>query len=123
MKRMILLFSILLMVFTVFSQARPSSIIDFADPNTPASDSNCEKESKLRSKEGVTPVEFTLTNRSKNKIVLYWLNYEGKRIKYEEVIPGDQVKQPTFLTHPWVVTNTQGQCVRILTPPGDFVIQ
>ncbi len=104
---------------------RASSLNDFyfIESDAPASDSTCEKESSSRSKEGVTPVEFTLTNRTKITIVLYWLDYEGKRVKYEEVAPGYQIKQPTFLTHPWVVTDNKGRCLRVLTPPGDFVIQ
>jgi von Hippel-Lindau disease tumor supressor len=120
MKRMILSFVILIMLSTAFSQVHSSSLIE---PEIPASDSKCENESRLRSIEGVKAVEFTLSNRSKTTIVLYWLNYEGKRVQYETVEPGMQVKQPTFLTHPWVVTDTKGRCIRILTPPGDFVIQ
>jgi von Hippel-Lindau disease tumor supressor len=123
MKRMILSFSILITLFPAFSQERSSPLTYFINPDISASDSSCEKESSLRSIEGVTPVEFTLINRSKIKIVLYWLNYEGKRVKYEEVVPGMQVKQPTFLTHPWVVADTKGLCIRILTPPGNFAIQ
>jgi von Hippel-Lindau disease tumor supressor len=97
--------------------------LNVSESETSASDASCEKESTLRSKEGVDPVEFTLINRSKNTIVLYWLDYEGKRVKYEEIAPGLQVKQPTYLTHPWVVTDTKGRCLRILTPPGNFVIE
>jgi von Hippel-Lindau disease tumor supressor len=117
MKKMILSLGILIMSFTTDSSS------SFIAPNTLANDSKCEQESRLRSIEGVKATEFTLTNHSKTTIVLYWLNYEGKRVKYEQVAPGDQVTQPTFLTHPWVVTDTKGRCIRILTPPGDFVIQ
>jgi hypothetical protein len=123
MKKMVLSFSLLIILSPAFAQGRVSSHFYATDSNTVVSDSTCEKESKLRSIEGVTAVEFTLTNHSTNAIVLYWLNYEGKRVKYEEVAPGKQVKQPTFLTHPWVVTDMKGRCIRILTPPGDFVIQ
>jgi hypothetical protein len=119
MKRMTLWFSIAMLWLPAISQGRSASLFD---PVPLAGDSTCEKESRLRSTEGVTPVEFTLTNRSKNTIILYWLNYEGKRVQYEAVAPGKQVKQPTFLTHPWVVTDPKGRCIRILIPPGDFVI-
>jgi von Hippel-Lindau disease tumor supressor len=117
MKKMILLLGILTMSFT--SLPAPS----FIDPNTFANDSGCDQESHLRSKEGVKATEFTLTNHTKTTIVLYWLNYEGKRVKYEDNPSGQRVSQPTFLTHPWVATDTKGRCIRILTPPGDFVIE
>ena len=117
MKKLILSLGLLTMSFTTDSS--PS----FIDPNTFANDSRCDQESHLRSKEGVKAIEFTLTNHTKSTLFLYWLNYEGKRVKYEEVPPGQRVNQPTFLTHPWVVTDTKGRCIRILTPPGDFVIQ
>lgn len=135
MKRMVLACSLLITLLTIslgyqtkgepLPQASPSLTDDlhFINSNTPASDSTCEKESRLRSTEGVTPVEFTLLNRSKITITLYWLDYEGKRVKYEEIAPDKQVKQPTYLTHPWVVTDPKGRCIRILTPPGDFVIE
>lgn len=117
MKKLILLLGILTMSFTTNSSS------SFIDPNTLAGDSKCEQESHLRSIEGVKATEFTLTNHSKTTILLYWLNYEGKRVKYEEIPSGQRVNQPTFLTHPWVVTDTKGRCIRILTPPGDFVIE
>lgn len=117
MKKIILMLGILAMSFTT------PPPLSFTDPNTLASESKCEQESGLRSIEGVKATEFTLTNHTKFTLLLYWLNYEGKRVKYEEIPPGQRVNQPTFLTHPWVVTDTKGRCIRILTPPGDFVIQ
>jgi hypothetical protein len=131
--RRIILFSLLIAVFTISARTtitgEPTnrrlmiSLDNLVDSDSAASQPACEKESTLRSKEGVTPVEFTLLNRSKSTVVLYWINYEGKRVKYEEIGPNLQVKQPTYLTHPWVVADTKGRCLRVLTPPGDFVIE
>lgn len=123
MKKIVLSFGLLILLSPAFSKGSFSSPLSFIDSETAASDSTCAKESSLRSIEGVTPAEFTLINRSKNPLVLYWLDYEGKRIRYEEIPPDKQMKQPTFLTHPWVVADTKGRCIRILTPPGDFEIR
>lgn len=93
--------------------------------NSPQIDSSCRIESTLSSKESAAPREtaFTLVNQSKVPIVLYWLNYQGQRVKYAEIAPNDRFEQPTYLLHPWVVTDSSGKCLRTLEAPGNFLIK
>ncbi|HLF84935.1 MAG TPA: caspase domain-containing protein [Blastocatellia bacterium] len=103
-----------------------SSLINdfyFIDPDIPLTNPSCENESNLRSLEGSSETAFTLTNRSKIALITYWLDDQGKRVKYAEVPPGYKIEQKTFTTHPWVVADARGKCIRILAPPGDFVIK
>ena len=50
--------------------------------------------------------------------MLYWLNYQGRRIYYSSIAPGREVEQSTFATHPWLITNRHGECVEIFVPTG-----
>lgn len=90
-----------------------------------STNSSCGIESTLRSKESTSPLgaTFTLINQSNVPIVLYWLNYQGQRVKYAEVKPNSQIEQKTYLTHPWVVTDPNGKCLRALEAPGSFIIK
>lgn len=95
------------------------------EAKTPQIDSSCRIESTLSSKESATPREttFTLVNQSKVPIVLYWLNYQGQRVKYAEIAPNDRFEQPTYLLHPWVVTDSSGKCLRTFEAPGNVIIK
>ena len=84
---------------------------------------SCGNELTLRSKESVVKSLFTLTNQSKSSIVLYWINFEGERVKHADIEPNAQVEHKTFLTHPWVVTDSNGKCLRIFEAPGDIIIK
>lgn len=53
-----------------------------------------------------TSIEFV--NLSDEKIVVYWLDYDGVRQPYGELAPGQSYVQPTHLTHPWLITDAGG---------------
>lgn len=85
-------------------------------------DSSCSKERSSRSTESVKATNFSLVNQTKDTLIVYWLDFEGNRQKWFEVSSGATAKQDTFMTHSWVVTKPNGQCLRIFTAPGEFVI-
>ena len=101
--------------------------LDMKPFNKPVADvsktDSCGSESTLSSKESVVKSLFTLINQSKMSIVLFWINFEGERVKHADIKPNSQVEHETFLTHSWVVTDSSGKCLRIFEAPGDITIK
>ncbi|HZS52909.1 MAG TPA: hypothetical protein VFA65_00795 [Bryobacteraceae bacterium] len=84
---------------------------------------SCEQEAGSRSIEGLTKTSFTITNRTKRTLAIYWLNYQGHRQKYLEIAPNEKQEISTFLTHPWLVTDSTGKCMGIVYAPADVVLE
>jgi hypothetical protein len=76
----------------------------------------CLQERSVRSLEGSSSTEITFINNSANTISTYWIDYEGRRKFYNSVPPGSSYVQPTYVTHPWVVTNSQELCLGLYMP-------
>jgi uncharacterized protein YvpB len=62
-----------------------------------------EKGAKSVSGDVETVIKFV--NKSGKTVKVYWLNYEGGRELYQTVKDGDTYDQPTYLTHPWLITD------------------
>jgi hypothetical protein len=77
--------------------------------------SGCAEEGTLRSATGPsTNVRFT--NNSEGRVTVYWLNSLGRRVEYRKLAKGESYDQQTYVTHPWLITGEQGQCLGIYTP-------
>jgi hypothetical protein len=78
---------------------------------------NCSQESSLRSLSYETPAFIRFINATSQPVVVYWLNYEGKRDPSEEqketLKPGQSGFRFTYLTHPFLVTDVAGKCLGI----------
>jgi len=78
---------------------------------------NCSQESSLRSLSYETPAFIRFVNATSQPVVVYWLNYEGKRDPSEEqketLKPGQSGFRFTYLTHPFLVTDVAGKCLGI----------
>jgi von Hippel-Lindau disease tumor supressor len=61
----------------------------------------------LRAANSGLATSITFVNRSSETVKVYWLDFEGKRKLYETVPAGQQCHQPTFVLHPWVVTDAR----------------
>lgn len=83
---------------------------------------DCTSERSIKSADSNQAAKVQFKNDSKSRVKIYWLNYEGKREHYSDVAPGRSYSQDTFMTHPWVVTDTSGQCILLFRPlPGATV--
>ncbi len=51
------------------------------------------------------------TNYLESEVQIYWINYQGKRVLYRKLAPGDSYRQQSFFTHVWLATNRDGNCV------------
>jgi hypothetical protein len=48
-----------------------------------------------------------------------WLDFDGLPKDYANLNDREQVTLDTFMTHPWMVTDGPGNCLRIVLPhPG-----
>lgn len=49
---------------------------------------------------------------------IFWLDYNGQRVLYNTLAPGQSYVQQTFLTHPWVIADgsTPAVCQNIYLP-------
>jgi CHAT domain/VHL beta domain len=61
-----------------------------------------------------TKVEFV--NARAKDVAIYWLDYQGRRVVYKRLPAGVSYVQPTYVTHPWVITTTDGQALMIIQP-------
>jgi hypothetical protein len=52
------------------------------------------------------PVSLILENRSNELIEFYWIDYVGKPILYNRVLPGENAHQLSYATHSWVIADS-----------------
>ena len=76
-----------------------------------AAEAGCNVTNK-RSEKGTKPATVEVVNKAKTQAVsLYWIDYKGNRVFYAKVQPGARMKQQTYRTHPWIITNHKGRCL------------
>jgi hypothetical protein len=77
---------------------------------------NCSEESSLRSLSFDTKTIVTFTNETSKEVKLYWIDYDGDRIFYGTLKPGESKRQKTCLTHPFILTDQNDNCLAIYLP-------
>jgi von Hippel-Lindau disease tumor supressor len=63
-----------------------------------------------------TSTFINFVNKSQEQIKVYWLDRQGKRVLYLTLNPGQNGKVKTYLTHPWLVTDSQDNAKDIFFP-------
>lgn len=77
----------------------------------------CGDENKLRSSAGSQGMNIDFINQSGSGLKIFWLNYNGGRVSYNANLANTQTHaQGTYVTHPWVVTDSSGLCKGIYRP-------
>ena len=77
----------------------------------------CADESKLRSSAGSQGMNIDFINQSGSGLKIFWLNYNGGRVSYNANLANTQTHaQGTYVTHPWLVTDSSGVCKGIYRP-------
>ena len=74
----------------------------------------CRQETGLRSLQGSTATRLEFVNTSSREVRVYWLDYKGQRVFYRAIPAGGKYLQPTFKTHPWVMTDQNDRCIDLL---------
>ena len=87
-------------------------------------DASCKDRTKLRSQNSKTPTKLTFINRSGAMRGILWLDFDGLPKDYANLNDREQVTLDTFMTHPWMVTDGPGNCLRIVFPQaGGSVVE
>lgn len=95
-----------------FSLGSPQAVLAVAP--LPEPHSSCESEPTRVSTEGVAQAELTVVNNTDATFGLYWLDYEGERVFYQDAPPHTSQIQPTWLTHPWILADADGTCYLLI---------
>jgi VHL beta domain len=83
------------------------------DRNDRNSAKSCANEQSLRSTQGSVNTSVKFINNSKQEVRIYWLDYNGRRVFYKAIPTNGQYTQPTFQTHPWVITDSRDICMQV----------
>ena len=91
-----------------------------ATPNVSASkfvpDPPCRNRGNLSSQMSTEATKLTFLNRSGATRNIVWLDFHSKAKSYGHLKNGEQIELDTFLTHPWMVTDSAGACLQIVMP-------
>ena len=77
---------------------------------------SCAAEGRLASLNSAAPTRITFANRSTSPRTIYWLNFQGQRVRYGTLEPQGRLTFDNYLTHPWVVTNDADACTTVAMP-------
>jgi PKD repeat protein len=81
----------------------------------------CSQEGSLHSQSGAqTSIRFY--NDGQTALTVYWLDFQGHRVKYQDMAAGGTWDEPTYVSHAWLLATTDGACVAIFvaqSAPGD----
>jgi hypothetical protein len=92
------------------SQASPQATATLA---AAVADASCQAESTSRSLNSNTPTSYTITNHTSVVLTLFWLNFQGQRVRYFDLAPAETKNQGTYVTHPWVAADPNGTCIHL----------
>ncbi|MCO5089265.1 MAG: hypothetical protein M9883_20675 [Methylobacteriaceae bacterium] len=76
-----------------------------------ASANGCPAPGRVRSLNSDRSTHIVFVNSTGGPLKFYWLDFQGQRVFYQELQPGRNYRQQTFMTHPWVAVNARGNCV------------
>ena len=91
-------------------------------PAQRAAERSCREQSTIASSNSNTPAKITFINNSGVQRAILWIDFNGRIKHYADLSAGQQITLDTFLTHPWLVSDGPGNCVKIVLPePGASV--
>ena len=89
-------------------------------PNVSASrevpDPPCRNRKNIRSMVSEEKTKLTFINRSGATRNILWLDFASNTRSFGRLKNGEQIDLDTFVTHPWMVTNSSGACLQIIEP-------
>jgi hypothetical protein len=85
----------------------------------PAARSARAPEKDVKSISGDVATTMIFVNNSGEMVKVYWIDYHGKRKFYMALKDGESYQQPTYLTHPWLITDEDGNSWDIYFPDAE----
>ena len=77
---------------------------------------SCSERASLRSLHYATPTKVSFVHYSGSRRDIHWIDYQGNARNYITIKPGQEVIVDTFVSHPWMVTDADGNCNEIILP-------
>ena len=71
------------------------------------------KETKVNSISSSTETSITFCNKTKKKVKVYWIDFEGRRKPYGQISAGQTREYHTFATHPWLIANSEDKAIAL----------
>jgi hypothetical protein len=65
----------------------------------------------LRSVNHNQSITLTFLNKTKSAVNIVWINYNGGRQLYRTLASNQSFSQPSYVTHPWLITDGPGHCL------------
>jgi hypothetical protein len=81
----------------------------------------CARESELASPPSRESTAMTFVNRSEQSLQIFWLDFQGYRVFYRNLVPHGRFEQKTFIGHNWLVTSRDGRCIGIFKAAPESV--
>ncbi|MBS0470285.1 MAG: hypothetical protein JSR60_04370 [Proteobacteria bacterium] len=78
----------------------------------------CGMEREMVAQRSTRATTLWFRNESDGLRKLFWINFDGRRVLYSTLRPGERVEQQTYAGHPWVSTDRRGHCIAIFVPTG-----
>ncbi|MEN3940370.1 hypothetical protein WJU23_03680 [Prosthecobacter sp. SYSU 5D2] len=82
----------------------------------PAGQAHPAEKKGIKSENSDTTALITFHNRSSETVKVYWLDFSGKRVLYLTLPSQEKVDQSTYLTHPWLITDSDGNAWHVVYP-------
>ncbi|MCC7479881.1 hypothetical protein IT575_15685 [bacterium] len=79
-------------------------------------DRGAAAEGSLKSLDSGQPSQIQYVNNTGGTVSYYWLDFEGKRVPYGTVEAGERGSMSTFISHPWLLTDSAGTVLGIWVP-------
>ena len=70
----------------------------------------CHGEYGNRSHPTTSPINFHIRNSSTNTIRVYWINFEGRRQWYADILPSHDYTAHSYIYHLWAITDVKDNC-------------
>ena len=70
----------------------------------------------MKSTDWNTKVKLNIHNNRDKKVQFWWVNYSGSAVLYGEVQPKGAIEQHTYGTHPWLITEQNGDLISVIVP-------
>jgi hypothetical protein len=96
-------------------------------PNVSASrevpDPPCRNRKNIRSMVSEEATKLTIINYSGSTRNVMWIDFGSNARSFGRLKSGDKIELNTFVTHPWMITNSSGACLQIIEPDsGERVV-
>jgi hypothetical protein len=76
----------------------------------------CKVEGRVHSLVSEESLQVEFANRGSLPLSMFWLNFEGARVHYFDLAPGESYEQQTYVSHPWIAIASDGRCVGVVIP-------